>query len=130
MPFTDIVELLEPPVCTRLPRVQHWVRGVANVRGRLLPVIDLAAFTGSSLTTAPRQQRVLVMDSHGIFVGLLVDEVIGMRHFPVDSFVEDAGMQKGLSPYLDGGYRDGDRIWGVFRPVKLTGDMRFLNVTA
>ena len=66
VPFSDIVELLEVPVCTRLPRVQSWVRGVANVRGRLLPIIDLAAFVGASLTTAPKQQRVLVMDAHGI----------------------------------------------------------------
>ena len=130
VPFTDIVELLELPVCTRLPRVQPWVCGVANVRGRLLPLIDLAAFIGGGLTTPPKQQRVLVMDRHGIFVGLVVDEVVGMRHFPVDAFVEDAGIQKALSPYIDGGYRDGDRVWGVFRPELLVGDMRFLSVTA
>ncbi|MCV6605293.1 MAG: chemotaxis protein CheW, partial [Porticoccaceae bacterium] len=54
VPFSDIVELLEVPACTRLPRVQNWVRGVANVRGRLLPIIDLAEFVGARLSTAPR----------------------------------------------------------------------------
>ncbi len=130
VPFSDIVELLELPPCTRLPRVQSWVRGVSNVRGRLLPLIDLAAFIGTSLATPPRQQRVLVMDKNGIFVGLQVDEVIGMRHFSVDTFTEDAGLKEGLAPYVEGGYRDGDRVWGVFRPELLVGDMRFLSVTA
>lgn len=130
VPFSDIVELLEVPACTRLPRVQSWVCGVANVRGRLLPVIDLAAFVGSSLTAAPKQQRVLVMDMHGIFAGLLVDEVLGMRHFPIDTFVQEVESGQGLAPYLEGGYRDGDQVWGVFRPVRLAGDVRFLSVTA
>lgn len=129
VPFSDIVELLEVPAYTRLPRVQSWVKGVSNVRGRLLPIIDLAAFIGTGLTTPPRQQKVLVMDTHGIFAGLLVDEVLGMRHFPVDAFVDESGVDKGLSPYLEGGYRDGERIWGVFRPARLVGDLRFLNVT-
>lgn len=130
VPFADVVELLESPPCTRLPRVQDWVRGVANVRGRLLPIIDLAAFCGSSLTSAPKQQRVMVMDKHGVFVGLLVDEIVGMRHFPVDTFVEDAGTENVLSPYLEGGFRDGNRVWGLFRFAQLAGDMRFMNVTA
>ena len=130
VPFSDIVELLEVPVCTRLPRVQDWVRGVANVRGRLLPVIDLAEFVGTSLTTAPKQQRVLVMDMHGIFAGLLVDEVLGMRHFPVDSFVDEMEGSGAIAAYLEGGYRDGDKVWGIFRPVRLVGDVRFLSVTA
>ena len=130
VPFSDIVELLEVPVCTRLPRVQSWVRGVANVRGRLLPIINLAEFIGTSLSSPPKQQRVLVMDMHGIFAGLQVDEVLGMRHFPVDTFVDELDSSGAVSPYLEGGYRDGDKVWGVFRPVRLVGDVRFLSVTA
>lgn len=130
VPFSDIVELLEVPTYTRLPRVQPWVRGVSNVRGKLLPLIDLAAFVGASLTTPPKQQRVLVMDTSGIFVGLLVDEVMGIRHFPVDAFIEATSVQKGLSSYVEGRYRDGERIWNVFRTERLIDDTRFLSVTA
>ncbi|MGS2722824.1 chemotaxis protein CheW [Porticoccus sp. GXU_MW_L64] len=130
VPFSDIVELLEVPACTRLPRVQSWVRGVANVRGRLLPIVNLAEFAGSRLTTAPKQQRVLVMDMHGVFAGLQVDEVLGMRHFPVDTFVEEVEDCGAISAYLEGGYRDGDKVWGVFRPLRLVSDVRFLSVTA
>ncbi|MCV6605075.1 MAG: chemotaxis protein CheW, partial [Porticoccaceae bacterium] len=96
----------------------------------LLPIIDLAEFVGSSLTTAPRQQRVLVMDMHGVFAGLQVDEVLGMRHFPVDTFVDEVDDSGAISPYLEGGYRDGDKIWGIFRPLRLVSDVRFLSVTA
>ncbi|UTW44369.1 purine-binding chemotaxis protein CheW [bacterium SCSIO 12696] len=130
VPFSDIVELLEVPHCTRLPRVQSWVRGVANVRGRLLPIIDLAEFVGTQLTTAPKQQRVLVMDMHGVFAGLQVDEVLGMRHFPVDTFIDEVEDSGPISGYLEGGYRDGDNVWGVFRPLRLASDVRFLSVTA
>jgi twitching motility protein PilI len=44
--LSDISEVLEVPKCTKLPRVKPWVLGVANVRGRLLPIIDFAKFLG------------------------------------------------------------------------------------
>jgi CheY-like chemotaxis protein len=43
IPLDEINEVLEVPKCTKLPRVKSWVLGVANVRGRLLPIIDIEA---------------------------------------------------------------------------------------
>jgi len=127
--FDELLELLEVPSWTRLPRVQSWVRGVSNLRGRLLPIIDLAEFLGGSLSSAPKQQRVLVLDKKGIFVGLLVDEVIGMHHFPQDLHVEDVEIVGDVVDYLEGSYRDGDKLWGVFSPTKLISNEKFLTVT-
>ena len=42
----ELNEMLEVPIFTKLPGVKPWVKGVANVRGRLLPIFDLAAFLG------------------------------------------------------------------------------------
>ena len=43
-----------PPSVTRVPGARPWIRGLANVRGQLLPVIDLRAFLGSGNTTVGR----------------------------------------------------------------------------
>ena len=44
VPMGQVSELLEVPTATRLPGVQSWVVGLSNVRGRLLPLFDLARF--------------------------------------------------------------------------------------
>ena len=64
-PMGSVTEILMVPPLTRLPRVQPWVRGVANVRGRLLPVIGLAAFLGGRATLNWREHRVLVLGDAG-----------------------------------------------------------------
>ncbi len=66
----EMQELLEVPGCTRLPRVRPWVKGVANVRGKLVPVVDFARFLGGNLTAPPRQQRVLLVERKGVAAGL------------------------------------------------------------
>ena len=40
IPLNEVNEILELPESTKLPRVKPWVTGLANVRGRLLPIID------------------------------------------------------------------------------------------
>lgn len=85
-PMGEVSEMLEVPYYTRLPGVKPWVKGVANVRGRLLPVCDLAVFLGGRIQAPRKQQRILVLENQDLYTGLLVDRVLGMQHFPVDSY--------------------------------------------
>src|SRR3954447_800150 len=48
-----------PSSVTRVPGAKAWIRGVANVRGQLLPVVDLRAFLGGGQTNTGRSSRVL-----------------------------------------------------------------------
>src|SRR5690554_4659218 len=57
-PLDEVSEMLEVPSYTHLPGVKPWVRGVANVRGRLLPLFDLAAFCGGQIGRASCRERV------------------------------------------------------------------------
>ena len=43
-PMGEVSEVLHEPRFTQLPGVRPWVKGVANLRGRLLPIIDLSGF--------------------------------------------------------------------------------------
>lgn len=131
VPMGEISEMLEVPGYTRLPGVQPWVRGVANVRGRLLPVCDLAVFLGDRIHSPRKQQRVLIVEDEDLYTGLLVDQVFGMQHFPVDCFA--AAPQPGsaaVAPYIDGCYRQQDQEWLVFSPLRLARDNSFLNAAS
>lgn len=128
-PMGEVSEMLEIPPFTHLPGVQPWVRGVANVRGRLLPLFDLAAFFGDKLTGTRKQRRVLVLETRTLYSGLMVDQVFGMQHFPVDEYREQAGddVVPDILPFITGSYPLGGRQWSLFRPALLAEDARFIN---
>ena len=52
-----------PAPLTRVPGAKSWILGLANVRGQLLPIIDLRAYLGSGPTPASRSARVIVVES-------------------------------------------------------------------
>jgi twitching motility protein PilI len=127
----DIAEVLTEPAATRLPGVKPWVRGVANVRGRLLPLVDLSAFLGEQAALEQSQRRVLVIEKGEIYLGLIVDDVFGMQHFNVDTFRLDGGLNvAAMANYIQGGYQQDQRYWVVFRPAQLIEDNNFYTVAA
>lgn len=127
----EISELLEVPACTRLPRVKPWVRGVANVRGKLTPIIDFAAFLGGGLPTAPKRQRVLLVEHSNVVAGLIVDDLVGMRHFRVDSYKEQRDtVPESLARFVSGTFFEDGTLWAVLRPEALLNFDEFLDVAA
>lgn len=127
-PMGEVSEMQEVPSFTRLPGVQPWMKGVANVRGRLLPVCDLAAFMGDRIHKPKKQQRILILENGDLYTGLLVDQVFGMQHFPEDTFFADTGLQHSqAAPFVEGCYRQEGVEWVVFSPAKLALDPNFLN---
>ncbi|HUN26584.1 MAG TPA: chemotaxis protein CheW [Steroidobacteraceae bacterium] len=103
-----------PPALTRVPGAQGWIRGLANVRGQLLPVIDLRQFIGSGTAPATRNTRVIVVNHREIPAGLLVDEVLGFRRFAESEFTGDIPPTVArCERYLAGAFRRGQEQWPV-----------------
>jgi len=76
----DISEVLPPPPLTHVPLVKPWYRGVANIRGNLYSISDLAAFMGQPEIVQEGQNRVLLVNPKFAFnAGLLVTRVLGLR---------------------------------------------------
>ncbi len=125
-PMGEVAEVLHEPRCTLMPGVKTWVKGVANLRGRLLPVMDLGGFLGHALSKARKQRRVLVVEYEDIFVGLLVDEVVGMQHFAQDALMAITGP---AAPFIQGQF-GGEPLWQVFSPFALAQAPGFMDVAA
>ena len=129
-PMGEIVEILAQPAATRLPGVQPWVRGVANVRGRLLPLFDLENFFGSSLGSR-KSRRVLALELGDLYSGLIVSEVYGMQHIPTENFSHETPESVApLKPFLAGSYQHNDEVWSVFSPFKRAKNAEFFNAAA
>jgi purine-binding chemotaxis protein CheW len=60
---------------TRLPRVPDYVAGVVNLRGAVLPVVDLAARLGWQPTEATPRNPIIVIEHEGQLRGLIVHDV-------------------------------------------------------
>jgi len=103
-----------PANATRVPGAKSWIKGLANVRGQLLPVIDLRHFLGSGITPITRNTRVLVVHHREIPAGLLVDEVLGFRRFAEGEFSSDAPPTVArCERYLAGSFRRAHEVWPV-----------------
>ena len=125
----EVAELIRVPQFTGLPEVKPWVTGVANVRGRLLTILDLAIFFGQRPKIARSQRRILVVDTEEAYLGFLVDESLGMQHFPRDSFQQNPGPTDEIfSPFLSGSCQVAGVHWPVFSLLLLTQDARFHNL--
>lgn len=84
-PEGQITEVLQPPAITALPGVKRWLRGIANVRGRLIPIADFAAFLGTELRGSRADWRVFIVEVDDHEFGLLADYSHGMQHFEADA---------------------------------------------
>jgi twitching motility protein PilI len=125
----DVVEILDYPQLSSVPLTQPWVRGIANIRGNLLPLVDLNGYLGNDISIVTSKTRVLVISFNGIYTGLVVDEVIGLKHFHEDELTDEGlGVDKKLYPYLRNGFRRGEQVWGVISLLSLVESPMFLQV--
>ncbi|AMB84061.1 chemotaxis protein CheW [Pseudomonas agarici] len=130
-PMGEVAEVLHEPRYTLLPGVKPWVRGIANLRGRLLPIMDLCGFFGHESSVLRKQRRVLVVEYKEVFAGLLVDELAGMQHFPQGSLQMHSAEspERMVAPFVQGCF-ERERNWWIFSPFVLAQAPGFLDVAA
>jgi purine-binding chemotaxis protein CheW len=75
--LAGVAEVGKVPPTTRLPGAPTWLAGVANWRGRLLPVLDVRRLLGADAAPPASTARLLVLTADGITAGVIVDAVDG-----------------------------------------------------
>jgi purine-binding chemotaxis protein CheW len=74
---------------TRVPRTPSFVRGVINLRGKVIPIVDLRAKFGMEEAAASAENCIIVVQVHGAQTGVMVDRVSEVSDI-AESQVEDA----------------------------------------
>lgn len=129
-PINDIREILPYPTqIARVPGAKSWVKGLANIRGLLLPVIDLSACLEGKPINLGNRTRMLVINQTGVLsAGLLVDEVLGIKHFPEHmKEIEAPNQEAWVAPFTNGLFIFEETHWIIFDIHKLVGNSLFLN---
>lgn len=60
---------------TKVPRSPEFVEGVTNLRGKVLPVMDLRKRLGMAAEVSTKDSRIVVIDLHDTYIGMIVDSV-------------------------------------------------------
>ena len=111
----EVAEVLNyPDNVTSVPGAQPWMRGIANIRGNLLPIADLQAFLGGPVTMIGRRSRILVFNQGDGLIGLLIGEMVATRHFDEANRTGKAEAPGGAAPYVAFGFEEDGAYWPVF----------------
>jgi purine-binding chemotaxis protein CheW len=98
LPILSVREILEPSEITRVPMAPSWLLGLANLRGQVLPVIDLSARLGIQRQEPAPRPVLIVVDivmRQGTFQrGLIIDSVGGITDAEEDQIrpYDDVGV--------------------------------------
>ena len=126
-PLGEVAEILTPPGLSRVPRTKNWVCGIANVRGNLIPIMDLQGYLYDRPAALRRRSRILVVNHLGVCSGLVVDAVMGLRHFRDEQRCDELpGDDERIHEYMLHGFKAGAEHWGVFSLHALAQAPQFL----
>jgi twitching motility protein PilI len=128
-PWDEVAEIQSLPTLTRVPGAKNWVKGVANVRGALLPVMDLNTFFGFRGQNQ-RKRRILVVKHDGIYSGLIVDEILGAMTFEkYEAMNKTPEVDGKVSNFVSGGFSKQDTEWPIFSLHSLAEFSEFRQVS-
>lgn len=134
--FQEVVEILPMPQVTPVPGAQPWLLGVANIRGNLLPIVDLKQFLEGERTVLHEGQRVLIVRQPGGDVAVTIDELFGQRSFndaqqqPAESLAHNVLTQGRYAHFVDRVYDLAEDSWGIFSLEKLSRTPEFRQAAA
>jgi purine-binding chemotaxis protein CheW len=119
VPILNIQEIIKPISWTRVPQTPHYVLGVFNLRGAVIPLIDLRSKFGLQPKKHTDETRFIVMKDGNEVAGFVIDrltEALRIRKSDIgpapDTLQEDETM-------IDGVGKQSDRIITILKVNKL-----------
>jgi len=129
--MTMVREVLPLPPCTRVPGVKNWVVGVSNVRGQILPIIDLGSYLEQAPSRSHPSHRVLVLRRDNAELGVMVDRVFGMKQMAdavADEVDGSSSLPAFIQPYCDEVLKVEGDSFGVFQIEALLDSAAFKQI--
>lgn len=83
-----VVEITKLMEITKVPRSLPFIEGIVNLRGRIIPVIDLRKRLGFPVVPRDNAARIIILRMEGSRLGLLVDRVTKVARIPRDTIEE------------------------------------------
>ena len=123
--ISSVYEIIRFQECTAVPAAPSFVDGVINLRGIIIPVMDMASRFGQSRGETTKSTRIIVAGTNGRRVGLVVDAVTEVLIVSEDAVEPTPEVAAGFdSAYIRGIAKIGDELVILLDLGALFGDQQ------
>ena len=105
-----VQEIIRLQELTRVPNSPDFMAGVANLRGRVIPVVSLRKCFGLADCDHDKKTRIVVVELNGNVIGFIVDSVSEVLRIPADSIEPPPRLAKVEREYVSGVGNLNDRL--------------------
>jgi purine-binding chemotaxis protein CheW len=121
---TQVQEIVRYPDVTIVPDMPRFVKGVMNLRGKIIPLMDLQERFGLTGVVSDASRRAVIAMFGDQFVGLVVHSVIGVVRIPTESIEAlPATLPRVESEYISGVGKVAGKLVVLLNLDRMLGDM-------
>jgi purine-binding chemotaxis protein CheW len=103
LPISMVREIVRVPEVTSVPNAPEYIEGVINLRGRIIPVVDLRKRFGEKVIEANKKNRIVVVELEGRTIGLMVHAASEVLKIPPSEIEAPHNVfQEGELDYITG----------------------------
>jgi purine-binding chemotaxis protein CheW len=103
VPIRQVQEVIRPGSIVRVPGALDFVEGIMDLRGKVLPVVDLRRHFGLEAAQSTAASRIIVVDIGDMTVGLIVDAIVEVLRLPATAIEPPPRIISGVdSRYVQG----------------------------
>jgi purine-binding chemotaxis protein CheW len=96
---------------TKIPNAPAFIEGVINLRGKIIPIVDLRKRLGFKDQDYDKSTRIIVVELEGLVLGFIVDSVSEVLRIPENTIEPPPTMIAGIeSEYIEGVGKVDDRL--------------------
>lgn len=109
--ISQVQEIIRMVEITHVPRAPHFMEGVINLRGQLIPIIDLRTRFSMGRVDHTKSTRIVVTEIGSKRVGIVVDSVSEVLNIPMEQVEDAPDMIAGVgTEYIQGVGKVNDRL--------------------
>ncbi|WP_028572088.1 chemotaxis protein CheW [Desulfonatronum lacustre] len=106
-----VQEIIRMMGITRVPKAPDFVEGVINLRGKVIPIIDLRTRFGMAAQEHDKHTRIIVIEINAVIIGFVVDSVSEVLRIPGNTVEPPPPIISGIeSEYIRGVGKLADRL--------------------
>ncbi|SFR05454.1 chemotaxis protein CheW [Desulfoscipio geothermicus] len=118
LPIQDTQEIIRMTDITNVPNTRDYVEGIINLRGSIVPVINLNRRLGLSVKDYDDSSRIIVVEYSGQKVGMIVDNVHEVGRYTSDE-VDPPVVDGDNVDFISGVVKKGDDLWLLLNLAKV-----------
>jgi purine-binding chemotaxis protein CheW len=116
----EIMEIIRPQKITKVPKAPAFVEGIINLRGKIVPVLEMRGRFGGEASGDPKHARIIIVKVEESLFGIVVDEVSEVMYLSRDLIDSTPDAVKGVDvEYLKNVGKVGDRLILILDTGKL-----------